>query len=285
MNRLIGVVGAGVMGRGVTQNLVQTGHRVVLLDLSPQILEEALTEISENIRLQRLFSPDQTETDEVACIGRITPSTSYDALAETVFVIENATEQWEVKREIFAVLDRICSDDCPLAANTSAIPITLLASVVHDKSRVLGLHFMNPVPMIPTVEVVRTEYTSSATLDRASQLLLAMNKKAIVVNDSPGFIINRLLMLTINEAIHAIQEQVAPAADVDDLFKQCCGHTMGPLETADLIGLDTILYTLEILDKHLPGGKYHPCPLLRKMVEEGRLGRKSGSGFYKHPTI
>jgi 3-hydroxybutyryl-CoA dehydrogenase len=285
MNQLIGVIGAGVMGRGVTQNLVQTGHRVVLLDLSSRILEEAINEISENIRLQRLFSPDHTKTDEADCVRQILPSTSYDAFAETAFVIENATEQWEVKGEIFATLDRICPDDCPLAANTSAIPITRLASVVNDKSRVLGLHFMNPVPMISTVEVIRTKYTSTETLDRTRQLLKDMNKTAIIVNDSPGFVINRVLMLTINEAIYTLQEQVASASDVDDLFKKCCGHRMGPLETADLIGLDTILFTLEILDEHLSGGKYHPCSLLRSMVGEGRLGRKAGAGFYNYPAV
>jgi 3-hydroxybutyryl-CoA dehydrogenase len=186
---------------------------------------------------------------------------------------------------VYAQLDAICPERCCFATNTSAIPVTRIASVTERPSQVLGMHFMNPVPLKPMVEVIRGFHTSEETINTARHLLAQMGKDSIVVNDSPGFVSNRVLMLAINEAIYLIQEQVAQVEEVDAIFKTCLGHKMGPLETADLIGLDTILYSLEVLCESLSEAKYKPCSLLRKMVDAGLLGRKSGQGFYKHHVM
>jgi len=197
-------------------------------------------------------------------------------------VIENVTEKWEVKKKVHEQIDAVRRPDCVVAANTSAIPITKIASVTRDASRVVGMHFMNPVPLSSTVEVIRGYHTSDDTLARAKTLLASMNKEGIVVRDMPGFVSNRVLMLMINEAIWLVQDRVAPPEDVDKLFKSCFGHKMGPLETADLIGLDTILYSIEILYDSFNDSKYRPSPLLKEMVAAGLYGRKSGRGFYAY---
>jgi 3-hydroxybutyryl-CoA dehydrogenase len=280
----VGVVGAGVMGSGVAQNLAQTGHQVILLDVSPEILESTKEEIRKNIRLQSLFAKsDQTKNpDEI--LGRITSSTDYESLSDVNYVIENVTEKWGIKREVYARIDVICKEQCIFASNTSAIPITRLASVTQRPSKVIGIHFMNPVPLKPMVEVIRGFHTSDETVEVTKSLLTQLNKEWVIVNDSPGFVSNRVLMLTINEAIYLLQEQVADVEEVDRIFKMCFGHKMGPLETADLIGLDTILYSIEVLYESFNDSKYRPCPLLKKMVEAGLYGRKSGQGFYPYPA-
>jgi 3-hydroxybutyryl-CoA dehydrogenase len=173
---------------------------------------------------------------------------------------------------------------CVLAVNTSAIPITRIAGLTSRPASVIGMHFMNPVPFKPTVEVIRGFHTSEATIAVAKGLLARMNKECVVVNDSPGFVTNRVMMLTVNEAMFLVQEQVAAVPEVDHLFKQCFGHKMGPLETADLIGLDTVLLSIEVLYESLGDSKYRPCPLLRKMVDAGLFGRKNGRGFYEYST-
>lgn len=279
---LVGVVGAGVMGKGVAQDLAQTRHRVILLDVSEEILERARAEIQRGIRFSRMLKKGEGQESPDAVMTRIELTTSYEQFADADFVIENATEKWEVKREIYARLDEVCPARCVFAANTSAIPITRLASVTRRAPQVLGIHFMNPVPLKATVEMIRGHHTSDETLEVARSLLAAMGKKAVVVNDSPGFVTNRVLMLTINEAVYLLQEGVAPAEDVDAIFRECFGHRMGPLETADLIGLDTILYSIEVLYESFNDSKYRPCPLLRKMVDAGLHGRKSGRGFYAY---
>ena len=283
--RIIGVVGAGVMGSGVAQNLAQTGHQVILLDLSSQILARAKREITENIRLHALFSDSEQADNPDEILERITFSTEYHLLSNTDFVIENVTEKWEIKKEVFTQLSAICPNHCIFAADTSAIPITRLASVTNREPKVIGMHFMNPVPLKTMVEVIRGLHTSDETVDTAKKLLEQMGKESIVVNDSPGFVSNRVLMLMINEAIYLVQEQVSTAENVDRIFKTCFGHKMGPLETADLIGLDTILYSVEVLYESFNDSKYRPCPLLKKMVHAGLHGRKSGQGFYKYPTL
>jgi 3-hydroxybutyryl-CoA dehydrogenase len=279
---LVGVVGAGVMGKGVAQDLAQTRHRVILVDISEEILERARSEIQRSIRFSRMLKKGEGQESADAVMGRIELTTSYERLADVDFVIENATEKWEVKREIYARLDEVCPARCVFAADTSAIPITRLASVTKRPAQVLGIHFMNPVPLKSTVEMIRGYHTSDETLEVAKSLLAGMGKKAVVVNDSPGFVTNRVLMLTINEAIYLVQDQVAPAEDVDVIFRDCFGHKMGPLETADLIGLDTILYSIEVLYESFNDSKYRPCPLLKKMVDAGLHGRKSGRGFYAY---
>ncbi|GCE31290.1 3-hydroxybutyryl-CoA dehydrogenase [Dictyobacter alpinus] len=280
--QIVGVVGAGVMGVGVAQALAQSGFHVLLLDISNELLEHAKEEISNNLRFQRMFNKGQQQESIPLIIERITFVTDYAPFADADFVIENVTEKWEIKKQVHERLNEVCADHCVFAANTSAISITRLGSLHRDPTHVLGMHFMNPVPQKNTVEVIRGYHTSAETIETAQNLLKAMGKEGIVVNDMPGFVSNRVLMLTVNEAIYLVQDQVAAAADVDKIFRECFGHKMGPLETADLIGLDTILYSVEVLYESYSDSKYRPCPLLRKMVDAGLYGRKNGQGFYAY---
>lgn len=280
---VVGVVGAGVMGVGVAQNLAETGHQVVLVDLTDEQLDKAHATIRQNLRMRGFFSKNnEPKEDSKAVLGRINFTSDYNEFGRAEFVIENVVEKWEVKAEVYQRLDAICPPDCIFAANTSAISITRIGSATNRPDRVLGMHFMNPVPLKSMVEVIRGHHTSDETLDRAQELLAAMGKECIVVNDMPGFVSNRVLMLTINEAVFLVQDQVTTAENVDRIFKTCFGHKMGPLETGDLIGLDTILLSLEVLYDAYNDTKYRPCPLLKKMVHAGLLGRKSGEGFYNY---
>lgn len=280
MTRSIGVIGAGVMGVGVAQSLSQAGHRVVLVDVDPEPLAKVADSIGRALRFQSLFGKGKTDPRKV--LERIECTTDYERLRDVSFVIENATEQWEVKRDIYKRLAALCRPEVVFAANTSAISITRIAAQTTQPQRVLGMHFMNPVPEKPTVEVIRGFHTSEAALTDAHELLASMGKRGIVVKDSPGFVSNRVLMLTLNEAIWLVADQVASPADIDDLFKSCFGHKMGPLETADLIGLDTILLSLEVLYDAFADSKYRPCVLLKTMVDAGLHGRKNGRGFYSY---
>ena len=281
--RTLGVIGAGVMGRGVAQGLVQTGHRVILIDVSSDVLSSAKQEIRENIRLQGLFTKKKAVISDDDLMDRIICTTDMSSLSKSDFVIENVTEKWDIKKEIYHRISEVCSSETVFAANTSAISITKIASATDRPDRVIGIHFMNPVALKKTVEMIRGVLTSDGTVETAQNLLSQMGKEAIVVNDSPGFVSNRVLMLMINEAIFLLQEKVATSEDVDQIFKSCFGHKMGPLETADLIGLDTILYSMEVLYDSFNDSKYRPCSLLKKMVHAGYHGRKSGQGFYKYP--
>ncbi|MCA9971996.1 MAG: NAD-binding protein [Anaerolineales bacterium] len=282
--KTVGVIGAGVMGVGLAQNLAQTGHRVILLDLSDEILDKAMQQVRQNVRLSALFNRDKEAVREPLddVMARIQPTTAYAPLAEADFVVENVVEKWEVKKEVYPQLDAVCPAHCVYAANTSCISITRFGSITNRPDRVLGMHFMNPVPMKKTVEVIRGFHTSAQTIETAERFLAGMGKRGIVVNDMPGFVSNRVLMLTVNEAAYVVQDQVASAEQVDEIFKSCFGHPMGPLETADLIGLDTILYSVEVLYESYNDSKYRPCPLLKKMVDAGLHGRKSGQGFYDY---
>lgn len=277
----VGVVGAGVMGVGVAHALAQSGLQVVLLDNSEEALTSARQEIKNSVRAFALFSkgaiPDTREL-----LARIHYTSAPEQLAAVSFVIENVTEKWEIKKPLYEQIDGICPPEVVFAANTSAIPITKIASATRRAPRVLGMHFMNPVPMKDMVEVIRGYHTSAETIDVAKALLAKMNKECVVVEDSPGFVTNRVLMLTINEAIFLVHEGVSSAPDIDRLFRSCFGHKMGPLETADLIGLDTILLSLEALYENMSDPKFRPCPLLRKMVAAGLHGKKSGEGFYPY---
>ncbi|MBW4617794.1 MAG: NAD-binding protein [Cyanosarcina radialis HA8281-LM2] len=283
--KVVGVIGAGVMGVGLAQNLAQTGHSVMLLDISDEVLKRAKREIKNNIRFQGFFQKDKTSSNPDEICDRIKFSTDYQVLREAEFAIENVTEKWHIKEEVYKTIDSICPPESVFAANTSAISITHIASVTQRPVKVIGMHFMNPVPMKPMVEVIRGYHTSEETIATAQQLLSQMGKESIVVNDSPGFVSNRILMLTINEAVFLLQEKVAEAAEVDRIFKTCFGHKMGPLETADLIGLDTILFSIEVLYESFNDSKYRPCTLLKKMVDAGLYGQKSGQGFYTYNKI
>ena len=275
-----GVLGAGVMGAGVAQSLAQCGHEVVLVDRDEEILASARAAITRNCRMSRLMGGPALDPDEV--LDRITTAVGVDALAKAELVIENVTEDWDVKREVHQALDRVLAPDAVIVVNTSAIPITKMASVGGHPERVVGVHFMNPVPAKPVVELIPGFHTSPATVARTRAVLEGMGKRAVDVKDSSGFVSNRVLMLTVNEAAFLVYEGVATAEAVDDVFRGCFGHPMGPLETADLIGVDTILYSVEVLYEHYADSKYRPCPLLKQMTDAGLHGRKSGRGFYTY---
>ncbi|MFZ6028172.1 MAG: 3-hydroxyacyl-CoA dehydrogenase family protein [Chloroflexota bacterium] len=286
MNRphQIGVIGAGVIGIGVAQDFAQAGYPVILIDLVDEILQQARANIGQNVRLYRFYdtrppnSPRDNNPESV--LARITFTTDYGLLQDVSYVVENVTERWPVKEAVHRKLDAVCPPEAIFAVNSSCIPITKVASVTRRPDRVIGAHFMNPVPVKDTVEVIRGYHTSEETITRTRDLLTALDKKMILINDAPGFVSNRVMMLTVNEAAFLVQEGVASASDVDQIFKSCYSHRMGPLETADLIGLDTILHSIEGLYELFCDSKFRPCPLLRQMVDAGLLGRKSGRGFY-----
>lgn len=280
--KTVGIVGAGLMGRGLSQDLAQHGYRVLLIDVDDKTLADAKKAVRQNTRAQLMLQRRDGAPDTDTVLASITASTEMEVLSDADFVIENVTEKWEVKAGVWRTLDRVCRENVVLAANTSAISITKLASLTQRPQCVLGMHFMNPVPMKRMVEVIRGYHTSDQTLDTARHLLTGFGKDCVVVADSPGFVSNRVLMLTVNEAAFLVQDRVAPVEDVDRIFTECFGHKMGPLATADLIGLDTILYSIEVLYESFSDDKYRPCPLLRKMVDAGLHGRKNGQGFYTY---
>ncbi len=276
----VGVVGAGVIGSGVAQLFAQTGHEVTLVDISEEQLDRARRGVARNLAMQAMLQKERINAAEV--VARLHPARELDALAGVDFVIENVTEDWELKRGIHERLDAIVAESTPIAANTSAIPITRIASAHRRPGRVVGMHFMNPVPLMPMVEVIRALHTSEDTIAAARALVEQAGRQSIVVDDSPGFVTNRVMMLMVNEAMFLVHEGVSNVHDIDRLFKTCFGHKMGPLETADLIGLDTVLRSIEVIHAEFNDDKYRPCPLLRKMVYAGMMGRKSGKGFYDY---
>lgn len=281
---MVGVVGAGVMGSGVAHSAAQAGFAVILVDLDDSVLAHAREAVVEAARLRRLLGGGGAVAGADEVLGRITFTTDYARLADATFVFEHVPERWEVKRDVFHRLDAICKASAVLASGTSAIPITRIASATGSPQRVLGIHFMNPVPLKNMVELIQGFHTSEEALDAARGILAAMGKTPVLVRDAPGFVTNRVLMVTINEAVFLLQEGVATAEEVDRIFKGCFGHKMGPLETADMIGLDTVLESIEVLRDAFSDSKYRPCPLLRQMVDAGLLGRKSGGGFHTYAT-
>ncbi|MEU9803145.1 3-hydroxyacyl-CoA dehydrogenase NAD-binding domain-containing protein [Streptomyces sp. NPDC051000] len=280
--RTIGVIGAGTIGRGVAQSFAESGFEVVLVDISPAQLDSATEQIGRDLLVQPMLLGKPLKEDAKTVLDRITTATELTALAGVDFVVENVTEDWAVKRSVYEQIDTICRPGVIFGVNTSAVPITRVGSVTGRPAEILGLHFMNPVPMMDTVEVVSGHFTSEATLHTALGLLSEMGKEGIVVQDAPGFITNRVLMVTINEAIFCVQEGIASAEDVDKMFRGCFGHKMGPLETGDLIGLDTILNSITVMYESYKDSKYRPAPLLQRMVDARLLGRKTGQGFYTY---
>jgi 3-hydroxybutyryl-CoA dehydrogenase len=282
----VGVIGAGVMGVGVGQSLAQAGMEAVLVDVSEEVLEKARAEIRKNLRFQGMLQKGAQQgakkEDSATVLARIRFTTLLEELADVDFVVENVPEKWEIKKEIYPRIDAICPERAVFAVNTSCYSITRVGALTKRPDRVIGMHFMNPVPLKPMVEAIRGHHTSEATIETARGFLRQMGKDCILVNDMPGFVTNRVLMLTINEAVYVLQDGVATAEQVDQIFKTCFGHVMGPLETADLIGLDTILYSIEALHESYSDSKYRPCPLLKKMVDAGLHGRKNGKGFYDY---
>lgn len=281
--KTIGVVGAGVIGVGVTQVLARAGYQVLLLDVSDEALQQAHQKVAEGLRLSRLFGGEYISRKDAVTLplAQISLYTDYEALEAADFVIENVTEDPQLKEQVFVQLDSVCPERTVLATNTSCIPVASLAAVTSRPEQVLGIHFMNPVSMTRGVEMIRTDQTSDETLRTAGDLLLSLEKDWTVVNDSPGFVINRVLMLVVNEASALVQEGVATAEEVDRIFKTCLGHPMGPLETADMIGLDTVVRSLEVLHQRLDQDRFLPNPNLVDKVAQGHLGRKTGQGFFR----
>ena len=279
----IGVVGAGNIGIGVITDLVLNGKRAVAVDVSRAALERAEQSVLNNVRFAPLLSKKLPRLSKDEARERVRWDTSLEALAGCDFIVENVIEDWPTKRQVYEQLDRLVPAGVRFGANTSCISITQLASVTQRPADVIGIHFMNPVHLMPTVEVIRGFHTSDETIQALQQLLTAMQKEAIVVEDLPGFVSNRISHLFMNEAAFVLQDQVASAEKIDRIFKKCFGHRMGPLETADLIGLDTVMRSLDVLYESFHDPKYRCCPLLRTLVHAGHLGRKTGRGFHVYP--
>jgi 3-hydroxybutyryl-CoA dehydrogenase len=279
--RSIGVVGAGTMGHGIAQVAATSGYEVMLVDVAPEAIERALAMMRSS--MERLVSKEKlTEEELEASVGRISASGNLADLADCDLVVEAVVEKLEVKSQVLSQLDEICSPETVLASNTSSISITRLAAATARPEKVIGMHFMNPVPVMKLVEIIRGLATDQETYDAVETLTSGMGKTPVEVQDSPGFVSNRVLMPMINEAVFCLFEGVGEAAAIDEVMKLGMNHPMGPLALADLIGLDVCLDILDVLYVEFRDPKYRPCPLLVKMVDAGRLGRKSGRGFYDY---
>lgn len=279
--RQIGVIGAGTMGNGIAHVFARSGYDVVLCEVEQRFLDRGMETIRKN--LERESAKGKITADAMqAALGRITGVLDRERLAECDFVIEAATEKFDVKKSIFTDLDRIARADVILASNTSSISLTKLANVTRRPERVIGMHFFNPVPVMKLIEVIRGMATSQETFERVRDLAVKLEKTPVEVNDAPGFVSNRVLMPLLNEAMYAVMEGVATAEAVDEVFKLGMAHPMGPLTLADFIGLDVCLDIMRVLQEGFGDPKYRPCPLLVRMVDAGWLGRKSGRGFYRY---
>jgi 3-hydroxybutyryl-CoA dehydrogenase len=279
----VGVLGAGNIGVGVVTDLVLHGISTVVVDVSDDILQRAQTEVLKNIRVVPLLSKTLPRITKEEAVTRMALTTELRDLAHCDFVIENVTENWEIKKQVYENLERVMPPEVCFGANTSCISITQIGSATRRPENVVGIHLMNPVHLKPTVEVIRGFHTTDRTIETLLQLFSRLGKEAIIVSDMPGFVSNRISHLFMNEAAFVLQDEVATAEKIDTIFKKCFGHKMGPLETADLIGLDTVVRSLDVLYESFQDSKYRCCPLLRKLVHAGHLGRKTGRGFHVYP--
>lgn len=277
----IGVIGAGQMGNGIAHVFAAAGFEVLLQDLSEAFAAKGLATIGKNLQ-RGVDKGKMTAEEKAAILARIRTTTSLDDFANVDIAIEAATEKWEVKKQIFETLDAVCKPGAILASNTSSISITKLAAITKRPGAFIGMHFMNPVPVMQLIEVIRGLATEDATFEAVMDLSKQLGKTPIHCNDFPGFVSNRVLLPMINEAIYALYEGVASVESIDGIMKLGMNHPMGPLTLADFIGLDTCLFILNVLHEGLGDPKYRPCPLLIKYVDAGWLGKKSGHGFYDY---
>lgn len=273
------VIGAGQMGSGIAQVCAQAGYEVILNDIKQEFLDRGLNGITKNLS-RDVEKGRKTEEEKSLILSRITQSLETKDAFDVDIVIEAATENMDIKQSIFREIDAIAPMHAILATNTSSLPITEIAAVTERPEQVIGMHFMNPVPVMKLVEIIRGLATTDEVYKAVEEMTTSLGKTPVEVNDFPGFISNRILLPMINEAIYALYEGVATKEAIDDVMKLGMNHPMGPLTLADFIGLDTCLYIMEILHEGLGDSKYRPCPLLRKYVAAGWLGRKSGRGFY-----
>ncbi len=281
--KTVGVLGAGTMGNGIAHVFARHGFSVLLRDVETRLVDRALETIAKNLD-REVKKGKLAEAEKPKILGRIHATTALDPLAGADFVIEAVPERLELKLAVLQEADKVLRPEVILASNTSSISITRLAAATSRPDRFLGMHFMNPVPVMVLIEVIRALQTSDATFAATMALCRRLEKKPVAVNDAPGFVSNRVLMPMINEAAYCVMEGVAPAESVDAIMKLGMNHPVGPLELADLIGLDVCADIMEVLYQGFADSKYRPCPLLRKMVSAGWVGRKSGRGFYTYPS-
>lgn len=278
----IGIVGAGVMGSGVAQSFATYGHEIFLFDINEEAFDSCRQNIKNSVRMINFMKIQENKLDFKEVMEKISFSTDYSVFSDCDIIVENVVENIEVKKSVYEELEKICKEDCIYLVNTSCISITKIGSYTNRADKVIGTHFMNPVPMKRACEVIVGHYTSEDTINKLKEVLGSVKITPIIVKDMPGFVSNRISHLLMNEAAMVVQDGVASPEDVDNIFKMCFEHKMGPLETADLIGIDTVVDSLDVLYESYHDPKFRVAPIMRKMVDAKLLGRKSGEGFYKY---